>query len=198
MHRLWHDYHRSGADIDEEHFIRITADLLPEDLETPLRGFIRRLMHSTEPLPLDEAAEYIGLTIHMLPAASNGDLGSDVPTAQRYQSDPGIRWQQRGEYCRVTRIDDTSPAALAGISMDDQLVAVNGYRADENQLERHLRYAAPGNAAVLHIFRDNVLHAIAFTLEPTSLDTCLIQRNSDADEAARTRQRHWFNRNEHS
>ena len=98
----------------------------------------------------------------------------------------------------MTRIDDTSPAALAGIAVDDQLIAVNGYRADDAQLARHLRYAAPGNAAVLHVFRDNVLHAIAFTLEPTSLDTCLIQRNSDADDITRMRQRHWFNRNEHN
>ncbi len=198
MHRLWHDYHRSGEAIDEERFIRLTADLLPDDLETPLRGFLRRLVHSTDPLPLDEAAAYIGLTIHMLPAASNGDLGSDVPTAQRYQSDPGIRWQKHGNHYHVTRIDETSPAALAGIAMDDQLIAVNGYRADDAQLARHLRYAAPGNAAVLHVFRDNVLHAIAFTLEPTSLDTCLIQRNSDADDITRMRQRHWFNRNEHN
>ena len=32
MHRLWHDYHQHGAGLDEERFLRLTADLLPADV----------------------------------------------------------------------------------------------------------------------------------------------------------------------
>ena len=78
--------------------------------------------------------------------------------------------------------------------MDDDIIAVNGYRASEAQLARHLQHAAPGNAALLHIFRDNVLEAIAFTLNPAPADTCIITRDPDADEDSRIRQRHWLNR----
>lgn len=194
MHRLWHDYHQHGEGLDEARFLRLTADLLPEDLEPALRGVLRRLVHSTEELPLEETAARLGLALQMQPSAGAGDLGSDVPAAQRYQSDPGIRWQRRGEHYIVSRIDETSPAALAGIAMDDDIIAVNGYRASEAQLARHLQHAAPGNAALLHIFRDNVLEAIAFTLNPAPADTCIITRDPDADEDSRIRQRHWLNR----
>ena len=194
MHRLWHDYHQHGAGLDEERFLRLTADLLPEDLEPALRGFLHRLNHSTEALPLEEVAAYLGLTIHMQAAASPGELRSDAPEHRRHQSSPGIRWKQQGGRYLVSRIDENSPAALAGIAMDDDIIAVNGYRATDDQLERHLHHAAPGNAALLHIFRDNILEAIAFTLRPAPADSCNISRDPDAPSTARTRRRHWLNR----
>ena len=130
----------------------------------------------------------------MQAAASPGELRSDAAEHRRHQSSPGIRWKQQGGRYLVSRIDENSPAALAGIAMDDDIIAVNGYRATDDQLERHLHHAAPGNAALLHIFRDNILEAIAFTLRPAPADSCNISRDPDAPSAARTRRRHWLNR----
>ena len=194
MHRLWHDYHQHGEDIDEARFLHIAADLLPEDLEPALHGFLRRLNHSTEELPLEEVATYLGLTIQMRPASNPGELHSDAPDNLRYKSSPGIRWKKQDGRYLVSRIQENSPAALAGIAMGDEIIAVNSYRVSDDQLVRHLHYAAPGNAALLHIFRDHVLEAIAFTLDPAPADSCNIYSNPKAKKNVRIRRQHWLNR----
>ncbi|MDO4643323.1 MAG: M61 family peptidase [Cardiobacteriaceae bacterium] len=194
MHRLWHDYRQHGLGLDESRFIRIASELLPEEAKKPLRNFIRQTIHSTEELPLEEAAAYIGLQIHMLAAATPGDLGSDVPAAQRYQSDPGFRWQKQNGHYNVHYLDEHSPAAFAGVAIGDQLIAVNGFRVDDSQLARHLNQAAPNSITTLHYFRDDIMHTSTFTLNPAAKDTCLVQRVEHPDEKTLIRQRHWFNR----
>ena len=196
MHRLWHNYHRSGEGIDEARFLRLTADLLPEELETPLRGFLHRLIHSTEELPLEDAAGYLGLTIHMQPAACPGDLSSNAPGDRRCQSSPGFHWKKQHGRHLVSRLNEHSAAALAGIAVDDDIIAVNGYRADDNQLARHLHHGTSGNSVTLHAFRDNTLQTFTFTLEAAAAENCRLERDPEAGDTARTRQRHWLNRSQ--
>ncbi len=66
------------------------------------------------------------------------------------------------------------PAARAGLSAGDAIVAIGGLKATPERLATTLARAAPGNALEVHAFRRDELMSFAVVLAPAPEDTCFL------------------------
>ena len=85
-----------------------------------------------------------------------------------------------------------SPAAAAGVSVGDRLVAIDGTRCDSARLETLLQRHAPGDALRVTVFRGDQLREFSMTLVEPPTDTAWLARDDAADAAVRQRFADWL------
>ena len=159
---LWRKYRTDGEGLDEAAFSAFVLAQLPDAQHDAFLDFMRRGLHSTEELPLVWAGAQQGLVIEAVPE-------------EGCKSECGFRWQ--GADLAVQQLNPDSAAALAGLGMDDRIVAVNRIRATPERLRELLLGAAPDDSVTLHVFRDGLLYDFTFTLAAPPATTCKIHSN---------------------
>jgi predicted metalloprotease with PDZ domain len=91
---------------------------------------------------------------------------------------------------RLQHVFDGTPAQQAGLSAGDTLVALDGLRATESNLDRLLARYRPGDMVPLHVFRRDELLAFDVRLAtkaPPRFTLTLDPKAAKAAQAARTR-----------
>ncbi|MCL4807280.1 MAG: PDZ domain-containing protein [Thermoanaerobaculia bacterium] len=79
----------------------------------------------------------------------NGLDGEAVPE----RADFGWKTKPEGGRLLVSEVYEGQAASAAGVSAGDEVVALDGVKADEEQLKRIARDFSPGRAVRLHLFR---------------------------------------------
>jgi predicted metalloprotease with PDZ domain len=82
----------------------------------------------------------------------------------------GIDTGAVGEKTMVRRVDAGSAAYNAGINRDDELLALNGVRVRNSDLNDRLADFKPGDKVTLTIFRDDALRNVEVTLQTSAPD----------------------------
>ncbi|MCB2409563.1 M61 family metallopeptidase [Hymenobacter lucidus] len=148
MRRLYEEFGLTGIGYTEEDYIRIVTEVAGRDMKTYFDKFI----YGTAPLeePLDKALSFVGCTLHADP---------NVSVAEGVF---GFRSVVKNERTEITDILPGSPAAAA-LTVDDEIVAVNGRRVDMN-----LQSLLNDNAASyeVSVFRQNRLLTVTLTGNP--------------------------------
>src|SRR6185503_6267206 len=80
----------------------------------------------------------------------------------------GLRLKTEGGRTKVGHVLADGPAYAAGVSPGDELVALDGFRVDEERLKARLAERRPGDTVTLSLFRrDELLHvAVALAAAP--------------------------------
>jgi predicted metalloprotease with PDZ domain len=86
----------------------------------------------------------------------------------------------------------TGPAANAGISAGDELLALDGFRIDESSLRDRLKDYQPGDTVNLAIFRRDELVHVPITLVEQPRTRALVKKARRANVAQRTRYQEWL------
>ena len=107
------------------------------------QDFERRYVNGVEELPLDTLLTENGIKMQ---GSSKAAVDSQVPW--------GIRSNETPLGLKVNRVQRNSPAASAGISAHDIIVAIDGIKADNKQLTM---VATASNEIVCHLFRRDEL-----------------------------------------
>jgi predicted metalloprotease with PDZ domain len=144
MRHLWRRCKREGADyagVSEEQIAPAIFESTGVDLTRTLRAWTR---DTGEP-DFGELLPRFGVRVERGPAL-------DSPTFALL----GCRLASGGEG-RVHQVFDGSPAQLAGVSAGDQLVALDGFRANGTRLDSLLTRYQPGDRVELHAFRRDQL-----------------------------------------
>ncbi|UOQ73886.1 M61 family metallopeptidase [Hymenobacter cellulosilyticus] len=148
MRRLYEEFGLTGVGYTEDDYIRIVTEVAGRDMKTYFDKFI----YGTAPLeePLDKALSFVGCTLHAEP---------NVSVAEGVF---GFRAVVKNERTEVTDILPGSPAAAA-LTVDDEIVAVNGRRVDMN-----LQSLLANNATSyeISVFRQNRLLTVTLTGSP--------------------------------
>ncbi len=84
------------------------------------------------------------------------------------------------------------PAAQAGLSAGDVLVAIDGLRATGAMLDAIRRERRPGDVLAIHAFRRDELIATTLTLAAAPLDTCWLALDDEAGAEAAARRAAWL------
>ncbi|MBV7434804.1 PDZ domain-containing protein [Cardiobacteriaceae bacterium TAE3-ERU3] len=179
----WQQYSEDGQGMTEARFVEIVSGQLPKEVEGEFTAFLQRGLHSLEPLPLAESLAAVGMHLSMKADSVQGKAAS---------SEPGFRWRDDHGKLRVTRLDEGSSAARAGIAVDDELVAVDNIVASEAMLRRCLLESESGRDADIHVFRDGILHHFTVELEGALKDKACIEPVREADAATQARRRAWL------
>lgn len=115
-----------------------------------LIDFFDQYVSGTAPLPWEEYLGYAGLGITAKDTSAKTWIG--------------LGTQDAGEKTRVIRVVAGSPAYLAGLDLNDEVVAVNGYRAKTTDIADRLSEMKSGDTATLTVFRNDRLRDFKVTV----------------------------------
>ena len=148
MRRLWEEFGQTGAGYTEADYLRIVNEVAGRDMQ----AYFDKFIYGTAPLeePLNRVLGFVGcrLRIEENASASEGVYG--------------FRTVVKNERTEVTDILPDAPAALA-LTVDDEIVAINGRRVDMNL------HALLSNGADQHqvtVFRQNRLLTVTLNADP--------------------------------
>ncbi|WP_051718726.1 M61 family metallopeptidase [Hymenobacter sp. IS2118] len=148
MRRLYEEFGKTGVGYTEADYIRIVNEVAGRNMQ----AYFDKFIYGTAPLlePLDKVLHTVGcqLLVGENASASEGIFG--------------FRTVVKNERTEVTTIWPNSPAAAA-LTVDDEIVAVNGRRVDMN-LQSLLSTGAA--AYELSVFRQNRLLTVTLTAAP--------------------------------
>jgi predicted metalloprotease with PDZ domain len=141
--------------------------LLQEATGLDLRRQIGRWAYGTAELPLAECLRPFGIVLRQ---ASDGDAACWL----------GAKTTVRQGEVVIQSAHRDGPAALAGLSAGDKLVAVDGLRCDEATLKAVLNRRKPGSALRVHAFRRDELVETTLTLAapPPQISLAIEGRNA--------------------
>ncbi|MBT8438728.1 MAG: PDZ domain-containing protein [Gammaproteobacteria bacterium] len=173
MRHLWNVFGREETGIEERQIEAIVRDETGQSFSE----FFDLCLRCTDELPIPEWLEKIGVGLHLRPEKSADDLGGYINKANELsaQDDPAlsIGCKLKPGSTVIQFVLNESPAEKAGLSPDDEIVALNNRKATAGNLEKLLSlHYSDGKAMSIHSFRRGVLHETQITPEPGSDNTC--------------------------
>jgi len=130
---------------------------------TDLSSFFDRALRSTEELDTGVLA-HVGLAMHTRIRESAADKGGTPPRLKAGDS------RTRGwtgivpKGSSIASVLDSSPAQLAGLYADDEVVAIDGARGDAAALVSRADDRAPGETLRVSVFRRDLLLEVPVVL----------------------------------
>lgn len=176
MVRLVREFPYEGPGYSGAEFERLCADAAGSDLTT----FFDRAVRSTAELDFEGPLARFGLSLRTKP--------KDKPTVRDLI---GARIRRADRRAIVDGVDPGSPAALAGMSARDELVALDGLRVDADTLAARMR-GSVGRTATFTLFRDDVLIERTLVAPQVSAFSYTLTANDDVDDATRARREAWL------
>ena len=151
MRELWIHFGRPNIGTQTEDFINITNILCQQDLTSQ----INQMLTSASALELQPLLAEFGVVKHF----SKFKALNSIETVVANQPIPylGALFQNKELGVKITSVVENSPAAQAGLAVNDILIAVNGIKVTEQsiqQLSEHLPLNKPFSC---HYFRDDLL-----------------------------------------
>lgn len=153
---------RSLDDVMRTAFTRFSGDrgftseqfkaLASETAGAPLDEFFHRTVESTEELNYEPALDWFGLRFKQ-PDASK-QPAAVIGCATRIDQGRLV----------VTKVPRYTPAAISGISVDDEILAIDEFRLRPEQLAKRLENYKPGSKVSVLLARRDVLMRVDLTL----------------------------------
>ena len=167
MRRLWRTYGDKG--LPEGGF----EELAEAETELSLTNFFDPVLRSTDELPLSELLEIVGVEFNRRPAANATDLGGALG---RKDVTPGpwlgVKSAIKAGRAKLRHVYADSPAANAGLSASDEIVAIEGLRVTSKNFEAMLATYKPGDTVEIVAFRRDELMSFMTELAVPPKDTC--------------------------
>ncbi|NJO79473.1 MAG: M61 family metallopeptidase [Cyanobacteria bacterium RM1_2_2] len=169
LRKLWQEFGQPEIGFTPEQLQAVIESVAEADLS----NFFHRCLHTTAELPLEEFLEPFGLKI----APENT---TELPpflglTVTADNSREVIRFVESG-----------SPAQIAGIDPDDELLAIDGFRVKASQLNDRLKHYRPGDTISLTLFRQDELRTCLVTLaapRPKQFSIVSVEQPSDTQQS---------------
>lgn len=195
LRALWENQQIEGGGVDEAAFVSVARRELAGvgKKGEEFAELVKCLVYETKMLPLEWTAQQAGLEIAFLPPCHVADNGTEAPGERRASSEPGFRWQKRHDRWFVSALDAQSHAAIAGLAVDDEILAVTGERVDGENLWRALCQSDAGKKVNLLVLRDGLQYRYEWFLQTAEKNTCLLAFATTADSATQVRRRQWCN-----
>lgn len=176
MRRLYQEFGQTGIGYTEADYVRIVAEVAGRKMQ----AYFDKFIYGTAPLaePLDKVLHTVGCQLGV------------VENASASEGHFGFRTVVRNERTEVTDIWPYSPAA-AVLTVDDEILAVNGRRVDLN-LQTLLSSGAPHYD--ISVFRQSRLLTVRLTTMPgvTFGQRYVVRQLPEADAAQQQAFQAWL------
>jgi predicted metalloprotease with PDZ domain len=153
MRLLWHQCLQRGYVFEE------FCGLVDQVVGEPLSGWLMEAVTQPGELDFSRALEWFGLRFkaaHDKPARDGGERAGDVWIGSDSTASEGRLW--------VRRVLRGSPSDLAGLNVDDELIALDGYRLEPSSWPDRLGNYYPGDQLRLTVARRGKLLELPLTL----------------------------------
>lgn len=188
LRRLWKEHGATGKGVPEGGVRRFIEEVggatLAPLLENALRG--------TEDLPLEPALASHALKLVRRIAVGSDDKGGAVPSGTSLRCSVGLVLRSDGERVKVAQVRRDSPAEEAGLAPGDELIAIDGMRAETSSANARLHDREAGELVKVSLFRrDELIETTLRTVAP-ALDTFTIFDDAEAPAGARALLTGWL------
>jgi predicted metalloprotease with PDZ domain len=144
---LYDEFYKKGRNYTPQDYQKTAEAMAGKSLE----DFFSKYVRGTDDIDFDSIARGIGLHLTAKPMnAGKGYIGADMTEQNGVLS---IRFIPAG-----------TPAYEQGLNTGDQIVAVDGYRANQTFLQSYTGERKPGDKVKFTIFRFDKLRDVEFTL----------------------------------
>lgn len=161
MRLLWEEYGRPGRGVPEDGVERAIERIAGRSLQ----GLFEVAIHGTGELPLTDALASHGLAATWRLATGPDDKGGAGGSGTAARCHPGLVVRGEGDKVRVAQVRRGGAAERAGVAPGDELLAIDGLRAEPGTAWQRLHDRPAFEAAALHVFRRDEL--LALNLVPT-------------------------------
>ncbi|HEY4613448.1 MAG TPA: PDZ domain-containing protein [Bacteroidota bacterium] len=141
-----------------------------------LKEFFDNYVYGTKPLDWEQYLSYAGL-----------NLASRDTVAK-----PWLGIFAGGDRLRVFRVLAGSPAYEAGINVGDEIVALNGYRTNANDLNNRPAEMKEGEKVRLSVFRDDRLRDVEVTLKNRPIPAYKVEKVKEPTELQKSIFESWL------
>lgn len=146
LRKMWQEFGREEIGFTPEQLEQVITDVA----ETDLTEFFQTYLHTTAELPLNDYLQPFGLKINPV----NKDLTPHL----------GIKVKSEAGQEKITFVAVQSPAAIAGITPQDLLLAIDGIRVTADQLPQRLKDYQANDMIQLTVFHQDVLRTVDVVL----------------------------------
>lgn len=174
---LWQHYGSVKLGLKEGEIETIASSLAGKDLGT----YFDRYLRGTEDLPFDDWFAEWGISFQQRPATSANDLGGRSTQDQAYLNIGANLLNTEHQTLKVTHVWQQRPAHQAGLSANDEIIAINGIKIiSTTQLDSLLSRAQIGDQWLCHAFRRDELMTFTLTLDAPVLDRIQLEADENA------------------
>ncbi len=177
MHALWQQYGKPHVGISPE---KMEA-LIGEVAGTDLGDFFNKALRGTEDLPLADLLTLVGVEYRSRTATNNSDKGGkagkenpETPLAL------GVRYGNDPLGAKLINVFDDGAAQEAGLAAGDVVVAVDGLRANQENIEKLLAWHKSKASIKVHAFRRDELMTFTVPIRQAPIDTCYLVMDEHA------------------
>jgi predicted metalloprotease with PDZ domain len=142
------------------------------------KEFFRDYLYATVPLPWERTLAYAGLEVVVLDSIQKPGLG--------------ISTQDMGEKTRITNVIPGSPAERAGLEINDEIAAVNGFRIRSGELNERIGTMNAGAVVTIHIFRNEKLKEVKIMLENYGTQNFVVRKVLQPNEQQKAIYEQWL------
>lgn len=189
MRALWNRYGKTGNGVSESGVEQLIQELSGLDLG----AFFDQAIRGTEDLPLHELLSKVGVDMRLRPAKDSKDNGDSVdefkPATARCTL--GVRLSEGAEVV-IKQVFDGGAAQLAGLSVGDILIALDGIKIGSGSLQKMLDRLPAHTPVEIHAFRRDELMRFQVTPLTASADTCELRLVPQPDTTVLARRRSWL------
>ncbi len=151
MKELWIHFGRTNIGTQQDDFINIVNILCGEDISQAFTN----ILNSAARIDLQPLLANVGVSYQTSKYKQLNNL--ETTTADDYMPYIGAMYKTHAMGVKITQVIEQSPAAQAGIAVNDVLIAVDNMLVTEKSLQ-HLANHLPENSQVTcHVFRDDQL-----------------------------------------
>ena len=151
MRELWIHFGRTSIGTSEDDFINIANILCNEDISSQFKHHL----YSSERIDLTDDLAKFGVQLQRQKFKKINSL--ETIATEQYQAYLGASFTAQEIGLKVTQVLENSPAALAGLAVNDILVAVDGLKVTESSLQSLLEHTPKDTKLNCHFFRDDQL-----------------------------------------
>ena len=178
MRSLWRDWQAEGRGVEVNTIQQRISELAGQDLG----DFLDLIINRTDELPLVELLTDAGIDVNRRVAANDQDKGGKAAAGKLPAVSLGGMLKDRDGGIAVLRVHEDGALQRAGLSAGDVIIAVDGLKLSQAQLEARLLRTEVGDRLSLHAFRRDELHCFDVVLQAAE-ETTFVLAVDDAEAA---------------
>lgn len=174
MRKLWQQYGSKSIGTSDD----VILLLCKSEFDIDLSSFLHLATLTTMDLPLPSLLQSIGLNLNFRACHHFKDKGGESTVDAKY--DIGGIFANVDKHLKVVSIQESRAASMAGLQVNDIVIALNKWQCDESKFMQVLNQSTLGDMLALDIMRDGRLITLSFKVLTAVPDTCEISINDMA------------------
>jgi predicted metalloprotease with PDZ domain len=189
MRACWEKWGETGEGMPEHGLEEASAEVSGLDLG----AFFDAAVRGTGELALEQLLHDHGVDYCLRIANGRKDKGGKKVDAAKLPAVwLGANLAVRTGKAIFANLSNGGPAECAGVSPGDELIALDGIRANVSGSDTRIRRYRPGDKSELTVFRGDELLTLKLTWAEAPADTCYLQDDDAADSATIARRNNWL------